>query len=101
MSAAELSSRQRRRLRAALADRDGAACWYCHTGFGPGLDGATLDHLVPRSVVPTWALAALVLACAPCNEAKADTAPAHLLRPPAGRFGSGLTTPTTTLRDDR
>ncbi|MGW2545284.1 HNH endonuclease [Kitasatospora sp. NPDC001574] len=96
---ADLSARQRRRLRAALAERDGAACWYCHAPFGPGLDGATLDHLVPRSVVPTWALAALVLACAPCNEAKADRAPAALLRPARGRFGSGLTAGQP--RDDR
>ncbi|MFF8775493.1 HNH endonuclease [Kitasatospora sp. NPDC015120] len=98
---ADLSAKQRRRLRAALADRDGAACWYCHTEFGPGLDGATLDHLVPRSAVPTWALAALVLACAPCNEAKADQPPAVLLRPARGRFGSGLTACAEQPRDGR
>lgn len=81
---------RRRRIRAALAERDGARCWYCGRGFGPGLDGATIDHLIPRRWLPTWALAALVLACEPCNTAKADRLPQALLRPASGRFGPGL-----------
>ncbi|NEA14264.1 HNH endonuclease [Streptomyces halstedii] len=83
------SGERRRKLKAKLAERDGAACFYCATPFGPALEGSTLDHLVPRSLVRTWAQAALVLACEPCNLAKADTAPALLLRP-AHRFGPGL-----------
>ncbi|MFJ2645049.1 MULTISPECIES: HNH endonuclease [unclassified Streptomyces] len=83
---------RRRRIRAALAERDGAQCWYCGHGFGPApaLDGATIDHLIPRRWLPTWTLAALVLACEPCNTAKADRLPQALLRPAAGRFGPGL-----------
>ncbi|MFJ8856651.1 HNH endonuclease [Streptomyces sp. NPDC102437] len=81
---------RRRRIRAALAERDGAQCWYCGHGFGPGLDGATIDHLIPRRWLPTWTLVALVLACEPCNTAKADRLPQALLRPAPGRFGPGL-----------
>lgn len=83
------SGERRRKLKAKLAERDGARCFYCGTPFGPALEGSTLDHLVPRSLMNTWAQAALVLACGPCNEAKADTAPALLLRP-ALAFGPGL-----------
>ncbi|MFF4181447.1 HNH endonuclease [Streptomyces sp. NPDC001750] len=92
MSAGTPNRARRRRIRVALAERDGAQCFYCGTPFGPApaLQGATIDHLVPRSLAHTWALAALVLACAPCNEVKADTAPALLLRPAPGRFGPGL-----------
>ncbi|MFF3584963.1 hypothetical protein [Streptomyces mirabilis] len=59
------SSRRRRLLKARLAERDGASYWYCGAVLGPGLDGATIDHLVPRSVWHTWMQAALVLACGP------------------------------------
>ncbi|MFD9684079.1 HNH endonuclease [Rhodococcus sp. NPDC059969] len=83
------SSARRRALKAALAERDGSACFYCATQFGPGLDGSTLDHLVPRSRWSTWAVEALVLACEPCNRAKDDSAPALWLRP-AVRFAPGL-----------
>ncbi|MCT2544305.1 HNH endonuclease [Streptomyces atratus] len=83
---------RRRRIRAALAERDGAQCFYCGHQFGPApaLEGATIDHLVPRSLAHTWALAALVLACEPCNTAKGDQLPQALLRPAPGRFGPGL-----------
>ncbi|MET8725505.1 HNH endonuclease [Streptomyces misionensis] len=83
-------SKRRRLLKARLAARDGAQCFYCATPFGPGLEGATVDHLIPRSLVHTWAQAALVLACGPCNEAKADVLPQALLRPAPGQFGPGL-----------
>ncbi len=83
-------SKRRRLLKQRLAERDGARCFYCATEFGPGLEGATVDHLIPRSLVHTWAQAALVLACHPCNEAKADALPQALLRPAPGQFGPGL-----------
>ncbi|MFE4177533.1 HNH endonuclease [Streptomyces sp. NPDC056909] len=81
---------ERRALRALLAERDGAGCFYCGTPFGRRLAGATFDHLVPKSLVPTWDAAALVLACEPCNQAKSDTLPQALLRPAPGTFGPGL-----------
>jgi 5-methylcytosine-specific restriction endonuclease McrA len=84
------SSRRRRLLKARLVERDGAACWYCATPFGPDLEGATFDHLVPRSIWHTWAVAALVLACGPCNRAKADRLPQAVLRPAPGTFAPGL-----------
>ncbi|MFF7366055.1 HNH endonuclease [Streptomyces sp. NPDC008125] len=84
------SGERRRKLKAKLAERDGEQCFYCGTQFGPALEGSTLDHIVPRSLARTWAQAALVLACEPCNLAKADQAPALLLRPAEGRFGPGL-----------
>jgi 5-methylcytosine-specific restriction endonuclease McrA len=83
-------SKRRRLLKTRLAERDGAQCFYCATPFGPGLEGATVDHLIPRSLLYTWAQAALVLACGPCNEAKADVLPQALLRPAPGQFGPGL-----------
>jgi 5-methylcytosine-specific restriction endonuclease McrA len=83
-------SKRRRLLKARLAERDGAQCWYCATPFGPGLEGATVDHLIPRSLLHTWVQAALVLACYPCNEAKGNRLPQALLRPAPGQFGPGL-----------
>lgn len=83
-------SKRRRFLKKRLAQRDGRQCFYCGTQFNRRLDGATVDHLIPRSLVHTWAQAALVLACHPCNEAKADQLPQTLLRPAPGAFGPGL-----------
>ncbi|WTA76006.1 HNH endonuclease domain-containing protein [Streptomyces sp. NBC_00838] len=37
--------------------------------------GATIDHVVPRSLFRTNALAHALLACQPCNQAKADRLP--------------------------
>ncbi|MFD8740829.1 HNH endonuclease, partial [Streptomyces sp. NPDC059618] len=84
------SAKRRRLLKRRLAARDGAQCFYCREPFGPGLEGATVDHLIPRSLLHTWAQAALVLACYPCNEAKGTELPQTLLRPAAGQFGPGL-----------
>jgi 5-methylcytosine-specific restriction endonuclease McrA len=81
---------QRARRKAALVARDGATCWYCGHQFEPDLSDATVDHLIPRSELLTWRLAALVLACEPCNAAKADTLPSLLLRPAPGTYGPGL-----------
>lgn len=83
-------ARRRRHLRRRLAARDGAVCFYCRGAFGPELAGATIDHLVPRSAVDTWTLAALVLACRACNEAKGADLPQKHLRPVPGQFGPGL-----------
>lgn len=90
MSGQPLNAKSRRRMKARLAERDGGRCWYCGIPFGEDLAAATLDHLVPRSQVYSWAAAALVLACGPCNAAKADVLPQALLRPPIGRWGPGL-----------
>ena len=72
-------SRRRAQLKRSLAARDGRACFYCGTGFADLAD-ATIDHLIPRSVLPGWRQFNLVLACKPCNNAKADTLPQVYLR---------------------
>ena len=77
----------RRKLKVRLVARDGMACFYCGTPFGSLVD-ATLDHLVPYSEVPGWRQASLVLACLPCNVAKADMLPQAFLRPVG--YGPGL-----------
>lgn len=68
---------RRRRKRRALLLRDGATCAYCGRVLGTGLPFSrpTLDHVVPVVRGGTDALANLVLACRPCNLAKADTFP--------------------------
>ncbi|WP_432901276.1 HNH endonuclease [Micromonospora matsumotoense] len=73
------NSARMRAIKRALADRDGAGCFYCGHPFATLL-GATVDHLIPQSVLPGWALMNLVLACRPCNEAKADQLPQVFLR---------------------
>lgn len=82
-----VNSTRRRQIKRSLIGRDGMACFYCRTPFAD-VSEATIDHLVPQSAVPGWKLANLVLACQPCNAAKADTLPQAFLRP-AG-FGPGL-----------
>jgi len=77
----------RRRIKRNLAARDGAWCFYCGHVFAD-LASATLDHLVPYSQMPTWRQANLVLACEPCNAAKADQLPQAFLRPSG--YGPGL-----------
>lgn len=81
------NSTKRRKLKAALAERDGMACFYCRTPFTSAEEG-TLDHLVPYSRVPGWSQANLVLACRACNDAKADRLPQEFLR--AAGLGPGL-----------
>jgi 5-methylcytosine-specific restriction endonuclease McrA len=78
---------RKRKIKASLINRDGLACFYCGTAFADATE-ATVDHLVPQSQIPGWRLANLVLACEPCNHAKADLLPQALLRP--ARFGPGL-----------
>ncbi|HEX6500219.1 MAG TPA: HNH endonuclease [Micromonosporaceae bacterium] len=68
------------RIKQRLAGRDGACCFYCRRPF-PDLAPATVDHFIPQSLIPGWRLPNLVLACLPCNNAKADTLPQLLVRP--------------------
>lgn len=82
------TTERRRQIRRSLAKRDGACCFYCGTPFAD-LGQATLDHLIPQSQIPGWKLANLVLACYPCNQAKAGMLPQTFLRP-VGRFAPGL-----------
>ncbi|MEV6945766.1 HNH endonuclease signature motif containing protein [Streptomyces sp. NPDC051172] len=64
--------RRRRKRQVAYVFRH--RCAYCRHRFG-SLDQATLDHIVPRSVWPTWSATALALACLDCNHRKADRFP--------------------------
>lgn len=73
-------------LRKRLAQRDGARCGYCARPF-VDLDDATLDHVIPNSIVGHWQPWNLLLACEACNNLKADHLPlvlmpflCHLLR---------------------
>lgn len=70
----QLNARRRRARKFQLAARDGAHCAYCRAPF-TDLRHATLDHVVPIRLLRTWAAAHLVLACRPCNHAKADRLP--------------------------
>lgn len=83
---AKPNARRMKQIKRSLAARDGACCFYCGDRFAQ-LRDATVDHLIPQSVIPGWKLANLVLACRPCNEAKADTLPQLLLRPVGYRPG--------------
>ncbi|MFJ3432749.1 HNH endonuclease [Streptomyces cyaneofuscatus] len=69
-----LNSTRRRARKHQLALRDGQRCAYCALPFA-SLREATLDHVVPVSLLRTWSAGALVLACRPCNHAKADRLP--------------------------
>jgi 5-methylcytosine-specific restriction endonuclease McrA len=76
-------------LRTAVFDRDGGRCRYCAKlleVFGPGMDDATLDHVVPRGttyrgVLGTDELDNLVLACGACNRRKQARSPERARMP--------------------
>ncbi|MFC9483262.1 HNH endonuclease [Streptomyces griseus] len=68
------NSARRRARKAQLAARDGLRCYYCRAAFRE-LREATADHIVPVSIYRTSSVGALVLACRPCNLAKADRLP--------------------------
>ncbi|MEW2312303.1 HNH endonuclease [Streptomyces sp. NPDC006864] len=68
------NSARRRARKAQLAARDGLRCYYCRAAFRE-LREATADHIVPVSLYRTSSVGALVLACRPCNLAKADRLP--------------------------
>ncbi|WP_223771686.1 HNH endonuclease [Streptomyces huiliensis] len=72
-----LNSTRRRNRKAQLAARDGQRCAYCRRPFAE-LREATLDHVVPIRLLFTWSANHLVLACRPCNNAKADRLPLSL-----------------------
>ena len=72
-------AKRRAQLKRSLSARDGRSCFYCGIGFVELAD-ATIDHLIPQSVLPGWRQFNLVLACRPCNNAKADTLPQIFLR---------------------
>ncbi|WP_432021325.1 HNH endonuclease [Streptomyces sp. 1222.5] len=72
-----LNSHRRRARKQRLAARDGAQCYYCRRPFRE-LREATADHIAPVSLWRSWSLSSLVLACRPCNDAKADRFPLSL-----------------------
>lgn len=61
-----------------LAKRDGARCAYCAREF-VDLDDATLDHVIPNSIVRHWQEWNLLLSCEACNNAKSDQVPMVLM----------------------
>ncbi|MFF7365026.1 HNH endonuclease [Streptomyces sp. NPDC008125] len=77
MSHHRLAASRRRHRREQLARRHGARCTYCLRPFTSTRD-ATLDHIAPHSLFPTWSVVHLTLACRPCNQAKADRLPLSL-----------------------
>lgn len=74
----QLSAKRRRYRKARLAERDGRRCFYCRRPFDSLRGEATLDHVVPFSLLRTWSESALVLACLSCNDRKADRLPLSL-----------------------
>ena len=65
-------------LRLTIAKRDGASCAYCAREF-VDLDDATLDHVIPNSIVGHWQKWNLVLACEACNNLKDNQLPALVM----------------------
>ena len=75
---AALSPNRRRMVR--LAERDGGHCVWCRTPLSHESPRATIDHVRCRSDGGADALANLVLACADCNNRRADAPAAIWLR---------------------
>jgi hypothetical protein len=69
-----LNAARKRARKRSLAARDGSWCAYCGLLFAD-LRNATIDHVVPVSLYRTWRAEHTVLACRPCNDAKADRLP--------------------------
>jgi 5-methylcytosine-specific restriction endonuclease McrA len=65
---------RRRNLIGKLAKRHGYRCFYCRQSF-TGNEEVTFDHYLPYRLWRTGRHDALVLACGPCNERKADALP--------------------------
>lgn len=61
---------KRKTVLIALLIRDGSTCSYCEYNFGNESE-MTLDHVLPRSLGGGNEIDNLVLACYPCNQAKA------------------------------
>jgi len=72
-----LNSARRRVRKEQLARRHGQRCTYCRRPFAE-LREATLDHIAPQSLWRSWSVTSLMLACADCNQAKADRFPLSL-----------------------
>ncbi|RXS84585.1 HNH endonuclease [Streptomyces sp. TM32] len=72
-----LNAHRRRARKQQLAARDGRQCYYCRRPFRE-LREASADHIAPVSLWRSWSVSSLVLACRPCNEAKADRFPLSL-----------------------
>ncbi|MEY9990698.1 hypothetical protein ABIE67_002730 [Streptomyces sp. V4I8] len=72
-----LNSARRRVRKEQLARRHGQHCAYCRCPF-PDLSEATLDHIAPQSLWRSWSVTSLMLACADCNQTKADRLPLSL-----------------------
>ena len=72
-----LNSARRRVRKEQLARRHGQHCAYCQRPFAD-LSEATLDHIAPQSLWRSWSVTSLMLACADCNQAKADRLPLSL-----------------------
>jgi hypothetical protein len=72
-----LNSARRRVRKEQLARRHGQRCAYCRRPFAD-LREATLDHIAPRSLWRSWSVTSLMLACADCNQAKANRLPLSL-----------------------
>ena len=64
----KMGSVTRRRRKARLFERDGAACAYCGATLTEAT--ATLDHIIPRGKGGSNGLSNLRLACAPCNHSR-------------------------------
>jgi 5-methylcytosine-specific restriction endonuclease McrA len=70
-------SRQRRRIRRRIVERDGTSCVYCGADLtGPTI---TIDHLTPLARGGSSGLANLVLACEGCNVAKGSALPLNFV----------------------
>jgi hypothetical protein len=67
------NTRNKRARRKRIAHRDGTRCAYCHHPIA--LYKATLDHVVPIYLFPTWHDDHLVIACRACNRAKSNRFP--------------------------
>lgn len=77
-SASGPKSPRKAEIKLQLAERDGFRCAYCAREF-VDLDEATLDHVIPNSIVGHWQTWNLLLACEPCNSLKADKLPLVLM----------------------
>lgn len=76
---AHMRGAQGRRKRIRIAREQNGRCFYCRTPFADPATDATFDHYVPYALWPTNVRHNLVVACQPCNNAKADALPLGLL----------------------
>ncbi|MHC0434025.1 HNH endonuclease [Streptomyces sp. O3] len=84
----KLGSARRRARKEQVARRFGMRCAYCRVPLG-SLRDATLDHVVPLKLWRSWSGTSLVLACEPCNGAKADWLPLSMALLLVFAYGTG------------